>query len=68
MAQKTVVIHKRSLRLHNNTGMNFPVCFAGADKLDTSKSKLTTAPEWASVTCTNCKRKRTAAADNGAFL
>lgn len=48
--------HYRSIRLRNNAGMDFPVCYSRADILDTEKGNLKTTCELSKVTCMNCKR------------
>ena len=49
-------IHYRSVRLRNNAGMDFPLCYSRADILDTEKGNLKTTFELSKVTCMNCKR------------
>jgi len=48
-------VHKRSIRLRNNAGMDFPVCYAHAELLDLDKSRLATTGDNAKVTCKRCR-------------
>jgi hypothetical protein len=48
-------IHMRDIRLRNNAGMDFPVCYASAKLLDLDKSALPTASRDEDVTCERCK-------------
>jgi hypothetical protein len=45
--------HLRDIRLHNNAGMDLPVCEAGRSILRT-ESTFTTTGELARVTCPRC--------------
>jgi hypothetical protein len=47
--------HLRDIRLRNNAGMAFPVCYAGAELLDVDKGHLPTTGEFADVTCEHCR-------------
>lgn len=40
MPQRKPVVHIRDIRLRNNAGMDFPVCYASAELLDLDKSRL----------------------------
>jgi len=53
MASKT---HMEDIRLHNNAGMSFPVCYAGARLLDLDKAHLPITSNQKEVTCSHCKR------------
>ena len=46
--------HYRDLRLRNNAGVDFPLCYADAPLLDTAKSYLPTTGRLDSVTCKRC--------------
>jgi hypothetical protein len=48
------VIHARSIRLRNNAGMDFPVCYSGAKLLDLDKSHLFTTGDKSLVSCRRC--------------
>jgi hypothetical protein len=48
--------HFRDIRLRNNAGMDFPLCFASAPLLDLDKGCLSTVADFAKVTCQHCKR------------
>ena len=50
-------LHWRDIRLFNNAGIAFPVCYAGAENLDTDKSGLPTTPDIDKVTCAHCLRE-----------
>jgi len=47
-------IHKRSIRMRNNAGIDFPVCQI-KDVLDLSKTSLATTGDKEKVTCKKCK-------------
>ncbi len=50
-------VHLMAIRLKNNAGMRFPLCYSYAKLLDTSKkSHLLTSPTLARVTCAHCRR------------
>lgn len=49
-------MHMRDIRLRNNAGMTFPVCYASAPLLDTDKGSLPSTGELAEVTCKHCQR------------
>ena len=49
------LIHLRSIRLMNNAGINFPLCYSRARLLDLDKSGLPTSGKWGEVTCERCK-------------
>jgi hypothetical protein len=59
-------IHLMSTRLHNNAGMQFPLCYSNAKLLDTTKAHLLTAPTLARVTCKHCRR--IARSNNSAYV
>lgn len=46
--------HLRDIRLMNNAGMQFPLCYANAPLLDVDKSALPTTGNAADVTCKRC--------------
>lgn len=48
--------HMRDIRLAGNAGMQFPVCYASAELLDTDKGYLPTTGEFKEVTCAHCRR------------
>jgi len=48
-------VHYGDIRLHNNAGINFPVCYAGAELLDMDKTILRTGG-YEVVTCKHCLR------------
>lgn len=50
----TPTIHARDIRLANNAGMAFPVCYANAELLDCTKGRLLTTSDFALVTCKRC--------------
>jgi hypothetical protein len=50
-------LHFRSIRLFNNAGIDFPVCYAGARLLDLDKSRLPTTGDANKVTCKRCQRR-----------
>ena len=50
-------VHKISLRLRNNAGMNFPVCYTGRAILDTDKSRLPLTQKIENVSCKKCIAK-----------
>ena len=50
------VIHLRDIRLSNNAGMQFPLCYSAAPLLDCDKSHLPTSPRIKEVTCKHCLR------------
>lgn len=54
MSQRKV--HLYSMRLFNNAGMRFPLCYSYAKVLDTDKSHLTTVGNLTRVTCGHCRR------------
>jgi hypothetical protein len=51
-------IHFRDIRLFNNAGMSFPLCYADAELLDLDKARLPTSGREgiAEVTCKRCLR------------
>lgn len=53
---KPRAMHMRSLRLYNNAGISFPLCYAGAALLDMDKGRLASTSDKASVTCKKCQR------------
>jgi hypothetical protein len=48
-------VHMRDIRLFNNAGMDFPVCFSTAKLLDLDKSRLPLTNEISKVTCKRCE-------------
>lgn len=46
--------HMRSIRLRNNAGIDFPVCYSRAKLLDLDKSALPTTGEASECTCKRC--------------
>ena len=52
----TMKIHYEDIRLSNNAGMEFPVCYAGAKLLDMDKGRLETSGDFKKVTCAHCWR------------
>ncbi len=50
-------VHLTSMRMLNNAGVNFPLCYSNAKLLDTDKGRLPTAPTLARVTCAHCRRR-----------
>lgn len=50
--------HLVDLRLKNNAGMDFPVCYAGAARLDLDKGHLPLTSNAAEATCQHCKRQQ----------
>ena len=52
----TITRHLRDTRLHNNAGMDFPTCQAGAKLLDTDKGHWRTTPFIWETQCKNCHR------------
>lgn len=59
-------VHLYSMRLANNAGMRFPLCYSNAKLLDTDKSHLPTVGNLARVTCAHCRR--IARANNSAYV
>jgi len=59
-------VHLQSMRLFNNAGMQFPLCYSNAKLLDTDKGHLPTSPTLARVTCAHCRR--IARANNSAYV
>jgi hypothetical protein len=51
---KSKTVHLRDIRLYNNAGMRFPLCYANAKLLDLDKSCLPSTGEKDKVTCMNC--------------
>lgn len=51
-----IVRHARSLRLFNNAGIRFPLCYANAQLLDMDKSRLTVTSDRADVSCKRCQK------------
>ena len=49
-------IHWRALRLFNNAGIDFPVCYSQAALLDMDKAHLSTTRDRERITCRHCKR------------
>jgi hypothetical protein len=52
-------VHMKDIRLRNNAGMDFPVCYAGGGKqglLDLDKTHLPTTGRLDECTCERCKR------------
>jgi hypothetical protein len=50
-------IHMVDLRLRNNGGLDYPVCYIGLKRgLDLDKSKLSMTNKPEEVTCERCKR------------
>ena len=47
-------MHWQSIRHYVNAGMAFPYCYASAELLDCSKSRLPTTGDRAAVTCKRC--------------
>lgn len=47
-------MHFRDIRLRNNAGMDFPLCYAGARLLDLDKSRLPTTGDFNAVECKHC--------------
>lgn len=47
-------MHLRDIRLRNNAGLAFPLCYASAALLDTDKGYLPTTGEFNEVTCKRC--------------
>lgn len=52
----SAVVHLEDIRLKNNAGMAFPVCYAGAKLLDLDKSGLPLTPHQDKATCKRCKK------------
>jgi hypothetical protein len=52
----TMKIHGRSLRLSNNAGMSFPICYRNAKLLDLDKCHLPMAIDEKEITCKHCLR------------
>ena len=50
----TKKVHFASLRLRNNAGMDFPLCYASAALLDLDKSRLPLTVIHEYVTCAHC--------------
>lgn len=50
------IIHLRDDRLYINSGMDFPLCLAGARQLDLPKSLLPMTDMLPRVTCKRCLR------------
>lgn len=48
--------HFRSLRLANNAGIDFPLCYANAARLDMEKGRLPLTTDRTKVTCGRCRR------------
>ena len=46
--------HKRDIRLYNNAGIRFPLCYANAERLDLDKTRLQVEHDNAKVTCDRC--------------
>lgn len=46
--------HFRNARLYVNAGMPFPLCYSGAELLDTDKARLPTTGVVADVDCGRC--------------
>jgi len=46
--------HFQDIRLSNNAGMDFPVCYSTAEFLDMEKSRLPTTSDFSKVTCKRC--------------
>lgn len=59
-------VHLASMRLRNNAGIDFPLCYSGAKLLDMDKSRLPTGLTLARVTCAHCRR--IARANNSAYV
>jgi len=49
-------VHYEDIRLHNNGGISFPVCYAGAKMLDLDKSVVEKTGDYKLVTCAHCLR------------
>ena len=52
-------VHLRDIRLHNNGGMDFPLCCANPAQglLNLDKGRLPTAGKIEEVTCKNCLQR-----------
>jgi hypothetical protein len=48
-------MHYRDLRLRNNAGMDFPLCYSMTTPLDTDKGRLPTTGNLEEVTCKRCR-------------
>lgn len=53
---KTWRTHARSVRLFVNAGLRFPLCQAGAEKLNLDAGRWITTPDVHKVNCGNCLR------------
>lgn len=62
----TPKIHFFSLRLRNNAGMDFPLCYANAELLDLSKARLPMTWDGEEVSCLHCMRRVTTERPRGA--
>lgn len=51
------VVHMSDIRLHNNAGINMPVCKAGAKRLDLDASRMKQTDDFSKVTCTKCRAR-----------
>ena len=49
--------HLEDIRLSNNAGMSFPLCFASQELLDLSKTGLPMTGHLKEVTCGNCLKR-----------
>jgi hypothetical protein len=63
-------IHLMSMRLHNNAGIRFPLCYEhgrmSTGQLDMEKAHLPTVGNLARVTCAHCRR--IARSNNSAYV
>ena len=48
--------HLRDIRLRGNAGMDFPLCYAGAERLDLDKGRLATVGTLAETDCKRCRK------------
>jgi len=49
--------HIRDIRLYNNAGISFPLCYAGAKFLDMDKTGLPMANREEAATCKKCQKR-----------
>jgi len=52
-------VHRRDMRLHNNAGMNFPVCRVSDKPIDTALCAWPTTADPSKVTCKACLKMHT---------
>lgn len=54
---KKLAVHLADIRMRNNAGMDFPLCYADAPLLDMDKGMLETVTDFTKVTCKKCQKK-----------